>query len=276
MITSTIAKQEDGSIQINFVVPFSEIKQAQDKTIAEYAKEAEIPGFRKGKAPVSKVAEKIPQNTLIEKSLAQILPKALSDAIKKHDIKPAIYPRFELISAKENQDWQIRAVTCELPKVELGDYKKIIPGEIRAASLKKELSKEEKEQLVIKTLLESTKINIPSVLVEEEVNSRLSSLLSRLEKLGLALEGYLKSLGKTSDQLRDEYEKGAKDAISLDLILNKVVEDQDIQADPKQVEEALKLRKQANPKEEDREGQKRLVESILRRNSALEKLVNLS
>jgi hypothetical protein len=35
-------------------------------------------------------------------------------------------------------------------------------------------------------------------LIDEEVNSRLSKLLERIEKLGLTLESYLSSIGKTA------------------------------------------------------------------------------
>lgn len=277
MITSTIAKQNDGEVQITFNIPASEVKKAQERAVAEFAKTTEVAGFRKGKAPLYKVKEKIPQNTLLEHTLRHILPKALAEAIKKHNLKLAIYPKFELVKAKEGKDWQIRAVTCELPDVNLGDIKKVIPGEIRAASLKKELTKEEKEQIVIKTLLEKVKPTIPKVLIEEEVNSRLSNLLSRLEKLGLALENYLKSINKTSESLRAEYEKSASDTITLDLILNKVAQEEKVEVNQKEIEEALKLRGQANQgQSQNQQDQKRFLEAVLKRNKALEKLTNLN
>jgi trigger factor len=133
--TSVVAKESDGNIQITFTIPFEIIKKAQDDTLVEFAKDAEIPGFRKGKAPLDKVAAKISQSALMEHSLGHILPKALAEAINVHKLKLAIYPKFELVSAENEKDWQIRGVTCELPEIDLGDYKKIIQGENRAASI---------------------------------------------------------------------------------------------------------------------------------------------
>jgi len=274
-VKSVIARESDGNVQITFTVPFGEIKKAQDETVAEMAKDIEVSGFRKGKAPIDKVQEKIPQNTLIEHSLSHILPKLLTEAIKEHSLKIAIYPKFELVSAKENEDWQIRAVTCELPEINLGGYKDKIPGEIRAISLKKAPSREEKEQAVIKYLLENIPLTIPKILVEEEVNSRLSQLLSRIEKLGLALEGYLTSIRKTSDSLRSDYEKQAKDAIAIDLILSKVVEDNKsvrpsvVEASEKEIGEAIKV---SGAKDEN----KTIIGSIIKKRKALEFLTNLS
>jgi len=135
-------------------------------------------------------AEKVPEASVIEHALSHILPHLLSEAIKEHKLTLAVYPKFELVSAKEGEDWQVRALTCEVPTFELGDYKKNISGEIasRQVGAKKDLSPEEKEQSVIKALLTGIKLEIPKLLIEEEVNSRLSNLLGRVEKLGLNLE----------------------------------------------------------------------------------------
>lgn len=282
-VTSVIAKESDGNIQITFTIPYSLIQKAQEETILEMAKDIEVPGFRKGTAPISKVKEKVSQSTLIEHSLGHILPKALSEAVTENKLKIAVYPRFELISAKENEAWQIKGTTCELPEVELGDYKKAVQGALRADSIivpgkeeKKEKNREEKEEIVLKALIENVKINIPRILIEEEADSRLSSLLARLEKLGLALEGYLASINKKAEDLRAEYAIQAKNAISVDLVLNKVAEEEKIDVDEKEVDSALQMSQAAGEKVEDIEGRKRLIGAILKRRKALDFLLTLS
>ena len=274
-ITSTIAREDNGNIQITFTIPFSLLASAQSKVVEEYAKEAEIPGFRKGNAPIEKVKEKIPQATLTEKGLAKILPEALSSAINENKIRPAIYPKFELIKADENEPWQVRAITCELPLVVLPDYTKLIKeGIIKTI---KEISKEEKEQKAIKILLDAVKINIPKLLISEEVDARLSSLLQKIEKLGLSLEGYLSSIGKTPEKLREEYELQAKNTISIELILNEVIKDRKIEVKEAQVDEAIKAAS-ADPKLAESLNtpeQRRFIQSVLSRRSALDYLISL-
>ena len=285
--SSSFAKSDDGTIQITFSIPFGQIKSTREKTASEIGKDIQVPGFRKGKAPLDKVISQIPQDTLIEKTLGKILPKLLAAAINEHKIKPAVYPKFELVKAVEGENWQIRAVTCELPEINLGDYKKIITGALRAKSIwtpdsaktagdksDKKISKEEKEQEIIKTLLETIKITIPKLLINEEVNHKLSNLLARLEKLGLTLETYLPSIGKTAETLRAEYEKQAKEALSLDLILNKIAEKEKIKVSEKQIQEMIKT-SAADPKLAEKLNtpeQRRLIESILRRRAALDSL----
>lgn len=285
-ITSVVARESNGNIQITFTIPFSLIKRAQDGVIEELAKDIEIPGFRKGKAPASKAVEKISQSKLIEQSLTRILPKALADAITENKLKIAIYPKFELVSAKENEAWQVRGVTCELPDITLGDYKNIVSGVLRAESIiapgkeAKEDSREKKEQLVIKTLLDSVKVEIPEILVQEEADSRLSNLLSRLEKLGLALESYLVSINKKAEDLRADYAKQAREAIALDLILSKIAESEDINISDKEIETAISMadatsKDKVSKTKEEIENHKRLLESILKRRAALDYLIKL-
>lgn len=276
-ITSVIARETDGNLQITFTIPYILVKKAQEETVIEMAKDIEVPGFRKGMAPLNKVMEKIPQNTLIEHSLSHILPKALADTISENKLKIAIYPKFELIKAENGQDWQIRGVTCELPEFELGEYKKIVQGE---KSHFAKASRGEKETMVIKTLVENIKFTIPKILIEEEVANRLSNLLSRVEKLGLAIEGYLSSIGKTVETLRAEYELQAKDAITLDLILTKVAMEENLKVSGTEVDAALNMSiSTTNPKVEDKEdleSRKRMIESILKRRQALDFLIALA
>lgn len=285
-ITSVIAKEADGNIQITFTIPFPIIQKSQEDTLVEFAKDIEIPGFRKGQAPISKVKEKVSQAQLVEHSLGHLLPKALADAVTDNKLRIAIYPKFELISAKDDEAWQIRGITCELPVVELGEYKKEVTGALRAKSIvtdskdTKPVSKEETESIVLKALIESVKIKIPGILIEQEADSRLSSLLARLEKLGLALESYLASVNKKAEDLRAEYALQAKDAISIDLALNKIAEEEKLTVDPTELQSAIKISESTNPSnkesQEESEDRKRMIESILRRRKALDYLVSLS
>ena len=57
--SSTVAKGGDGTIQINLTIPFETIKRTRLEAAGELSENVEVPGFRKGKAPIDKVLEKI-------------------------------------------------------------------------------------------------------------------------------------------------------------------------------------------------------------------------
>jgi FKBP-type peptidyl-prolyl cis-trans isomerase (trigger factor) len=286
---SVLAKENDGTIQITFTIPFSKIQEERQKALTELSGSVNVAGFRKGKAPLDRVMENVSQNKLLEKTLSHILPDLLAKSIKKHNIKPIIYPKFQLIKAEEGKDWEVRAITCEAPEINLGDYKKIIQGEAKANAIwtpgspvksennkQKEPTTEEKEQKVLKVLLSSTNVTIPKILIQDEVDNRLSNLLSHIEKLGLTLESYLASTGKTAEQLRSDYEKVSAEGLTIDFILTKIAEEEKIKVDEKDIEKALS----ATPKEDtpnlgSEQDRKRLIDSILKRRKALDYLISL-
>ncbi len=258
-MASTIAKQDDGSIQINLSFPQSVIEEEQNHVLAEMAQNMTVPGFRKGKAPLEKVKEGVKQDDLVQKTLNHILPEAFWKAVEEHKLKPAMYPKFQINSLKD--DWQVTALTCEIPDFEAPDYKNIkFTGK----------TKEEKEAEVLKFLLDNTKLVLPKILVEEEVNNRLSILLQRIEKLGLSLESYLTSINKNEQTLREEYEKQVREAVSLELILNKIAELEKTKVSDKEVDEVIKTAgRPDNPQE------RRIIASILQRRSVLDSLVKI-
>lgn len=268
----TVAKTPDGSVQINFTIPFAEIEKARQKAIAELARDVEVPGFRKGMAPVEKAKEKISKEKLLEKTLLSVIPALLAEAIAEEKIKPATYPKIELLKADENEPWEVRALTCELPIFDLPDYKAMLNSLPKPEGQ----TRDQKISEIVKLLIESTKITVPNVLVEEEVNARLSNLLERIEKLGLKLDGYLSSVGKTPETLRADYEEEAKRAISLELILNAIAQKENIDVTPEKVEEALKATEASHGHEHPHDDQEtNVVRSILRRSAVLDSLVAL-
>ncbi len=271
MVTTNIARTDDGTIQINFSIPKIDIDKAQETAISELAKDVTLPGFRKGKAPLDKAKEKIDAGKLLEKTLGKILPEAYTKALTDNKIRPIIYPKFEIF--KQGETWEVQAKVAELPEVDLGDFKNLVGGAIRAELLKKELTKEEKEQVAIKALLASIKVKIAKIIIDEEVNARLSGLLARIEKLGLQLESYLASIGKDEKTLREEYEKQIGEGISLELILNKIADQEKVEIPDSQVDAAVKASGAKGPVNDE---QRILVKSVLKRRAALDQLISIS
>lgn len=281
-----ITRKDDGAIVITYKIPFKEIKEKRDKVAEELGKDVEVPGFRKGKAPANKVVDQIPEHTLIEQTLGRILPQMVGKTIKNEDIKPAMYPKFDLVSAEEGEDWVVRATTCEMPKVELGDYKKKIKGTARAKSLwtpdkgsdkdKKGPSQQEKEQAAIQALIEAVDIKIPEVLIRQEVDVRLSRLLDRIQNLGLSLESYLSSIGKNAEELRGEYSNQAKDAITLELALEKIAQEEGVKIEKEDVDKMIEASSgdKELSKKLDTPQQRQQIEAVLRKRAALQKITS--
>jgi len=260
MIVKTISKFtriDNGNIEIIFTIPIDLIASTKLDVLKEMSKNMIVSGFRKGMAPIAKVEEKINPEELTERILQSILPKAFADSVKEHKFSPAIYPKFEAVKIGQGSEWEIKAISCELPHV-------ILPK-----GYKSKLKKDDQNTL-IKSLLETINLKIPEILITEEVNARLSQVLERIEKLGLTLEGYLKSVGKTPEILRSEYGVQAKDSICIELILNTIANEEKIDVTETEIDEFIKTTGEDINKV--KKEQRDVLKRVIMRKSALEKL----
>ena len=273
---STLAKLDNGTIQVTFTLSWKDISIVQNQVLEEEGQKVTIPGFRKGKAPLSKVKEKVSSQVVIEHTLNHFYSFIISEIINTHKVKPAIYPRLEILKAIDEEDWEIRATTCELPQFELGDYRKLVLDNVKQEKV--QTPKPQKEQAILKTLVENIKITIPALLVDEEVNQRLSELLARIEKLGLQLESYLTQIGKNPQTLREEYIAQAKSAISIELILGKIADKEGIKAEESEVDSAIKAASAGQVEVEKKLNipeQRNIIKNVLQRRTVLDSLVAL-
>lgn len=288
--TSVLARQEDGTVQITITVPKNTVEEKKEEAFQHLVENLQVPGFRKGKAPKDVAEKHIDSQKLYDHMLQHLLPEIYADSVTKHDLHPILAPRFELVSINENSDWQIRVITCELPEVSLGNYKDEIkaagkvkniwvPGKDSKGSqeeAKKEASREEKEQEVLKALVEKTEIKVPQLLIEEEVNHRLAQLVDQVQKLGLTVEQYLASTGKSVDQVKGEFAGQAEAALKLELALNKIAEEEKIDISDEEVDQLIEATGDEKTKEAlSQPSQKRLIKSTLKRRRALDTLVSL-
>ena len=286
MSLSSLKKLPDNTIEILAKVPLDKIKKEYGQVLAQLQKTTEIAGFRKGKAPQPQIEKTIGKEKIYQETIKSLLPKIYPKVIQEHQLHPIINPKIELISAQEGKDWQIKFTVCETPEINLGNYKEEIkkitvknkiwtPAKGEQPKKQDEADKPVKEtQKIIKTLLKNVKITIPQILIEDEVNRKLASLIKKTEKLGLTLNQYLNSLEKTSEQIRKEYQKESHDNWCLELILNKIADQEKIVVDQEEIDKIIANTKNKKEKE-NLARQHYVLASVLRRQKTLEFLQNL-
>lgn len=279
------------TFEVLATIPWSEIDKAQKKAVTKAGENMEIKGFRKGKAPDNLVAEALSPNKLLELTLEEVIPGVYSQAISELGVKPIISPKIELVSAKEKEDWQVKFTSCEEPEVKLGNYKEELKKQKTADSIwtpekgvktgKKEetpqdpaAKKDEKIDKAIKYLLENVKVEIGDPLIDSEVNRKLAELLDQVQRLGLTIDQYLASTGKTIESLKEDYKVQAERTLSFQFILNAITEAEKISVTPEEIDKAIASAKDDNEKKA-LESQKYLLASMLRQQKTLDFLAGL-
>ena len=286
-MASTFHTHDDGTIEITITIPWADVDTAYKAAVDHAVAEAELPGFRKGKAPAAMVQENLDKTHVYEDAIRQLVPKAYSDAVTEHKLQPIMMPKIELKEAQEGKDWVVLATTTGKPTVTLGEYKKAIQ-DLKAAKAKKiwvpgqdtpspeDQEKEKKITLdeLIDTLLAHASVVLPPLLIEHEVNHQLSGLLEQARKLGLTIEQYLASTNRTAEGLREEYTKIASRTLALEFTLETVAETENIQVTDEDIKKVLDGAK-SDEERATLEKERYYLTSMLRRQKTVDFLAQL-
>lgn len=272
-MTSALHTTDDGTVELTVTLAWSDIRKTYDTVVTETASTVEIDGFRKGKAPKTMVEENVDKTKVYEETIKRLVPKAYTDAISEHKLSPIMMPQIELKEAKEEKDWVVLAKTCERPKVILKDYKKavssiktniIVPG--KAQPEKPSVDK------VLEVLLTAVEAKLPEILLEHEVTHQLSQLVDQTKKLGLTVEQYLSSTGKTADTLRAEYRTQAVKNLTLEFALEAIAEKEHVTVGDDEVAKLIATAK-TDEERKNLENQRYYLTSLLRRQKTVDVLV---
>ncbi len=278
---SQLTKQTDGTIELLLTIPWEDVTKVYETVVTDMVNNAEIDGFRKGKAPRAKVEEKLDKTKVYEEALKKIIPDSYGKAVEEHKIHPIVQPKIELKEATEQKDWILRALTCEKPPVVLGEYKKAVT-DLKASKAKKiwtpgqDVKKEEKEENtkptideLLKALFENTTITIPALLLEHEVNRLLSELIDQTKKLGMSAEQYLSSTGRTAESIRKEYEEQATRTLSLEFALEAVADKEGVLISDDDIDIVIKTAK-TDEEKKALTAQRYYIASVLRRQKTID------
>lgn len=119
------------------------------------------------------------------------------------------------------------------PFKDVADFKAKLKENIK---LEKENQQKEKTRLkIIEEIVEGSKMDLPEILVEIELDKILYRMESDITQMGLKFEDYLKHLNKTVEDLRKEFRGDAEKKAKLALILNEIAKVEKIVAEEEQV-----------------------------------------
>ena len=171
----------DVKVELTISLGAEELKAAEQVALTKLAKEVKIEGFRKGKAPLEMVASQVDPNLLNQETLENALSKSVAEAFLKEKVQAINRPEVDVKKFIPGTELEFTATTEIMPKVELGDYKKL--------GVKKEAVKVSKKEVketidrILKNFAEKKK-------VEREAKNGDEVIIDFLgKKDGIAFDG---------------------------------------------------------------------------------------
>ena len=158
--------------KLAFDVPPDEVEEELNKYCKQLAKEVNVRGFRKGKAPPSVIKRYFKQQ-IIGEVATQIVSSALEKAMKDHSLTPLGEPDVDMPPLVEGENFAFSVTLDVKPEVELNEYKDLAPEqeepEVTEEELEKSLEELQKAHAEVKGIEEDREtVNGDVVMVDYE------------------------------------------------------------------------------------------------------------
>lgn len=172
---------------------------------------------------------------------------------EKKDVKvtfPTDYPAKELAGKEAVFECKVNLVEKkEVPEISdkliadttdfetLEEYKK----DLRAKLLKEEEEKADRklENEIIETVVKNATVEIPEVLINNEVEHIIKDFSQRLSYQGLSLENYLSYLKTNLEDFKAKKRDEAKANVKARLVLQKIIKDNKLKATQKEMDDRI-------------------------------------
>ena len=117
-VTQTLSEGLKREFEV--VITNSEINKLVEKKLENIAKEANIPGFRPGKVPVSVIKNRFGKEVIGE-VVRESVDSATKDTMEKNKLTPSSQPKIEIVSFEEGKDLKAKLLVEIMPEFEIPD-----------------------------------------------------------------------------------------------------------------------------------------------------------
>ncbi len=170
--------------------------------------------------------------------------------VKLHEIKRKELPELNDEFAKDVSEFDT-----------LDELKNSIKEKLEEENKNK--AKYETEDAAVKAVCDNVEIDIPSGMIETEIDNMTKEIEQRLSYQGMKLDNYLQMIGKTKEEFRKEYEEQATTSVKSRLVLEAIIKAENIEADDEKVQEKIKqMAEMYGQKEEQLKGNEGFVNYI--------------
>lgn len=143
MVRVAVERMERSRVKLEVDVGVEEVERAWQAAVKHVVGRTAVPGFRKGKAPLTLVERHVGRATLREETLDRLLPEAYSRAVEQAQVEPVGLPDVEVLDFEDGQGLRFAATVDVRPEVKLGTYRglgtEIAPTEVTPAMVEREI-----------------------------------------------------------------------------------------------------------------------------------------
>lgn len=134
--------ENKNEVKLTFNIEAEKFEEAMKKVYVKTAKYFNIPGFRKGKAPMQLVERQYGSAIFYEDAFNELVPEIYDNAIKENNVEAVSKPNIDIVQMEKGKELIFTAVVETKPEVELGKYKGIEIKKIEYTTSDKDIEHE--------------------------------------------------------------------------------------------------------------------------------------
>ena len=140
----TVDRLPKSVVSIDIAADPEEFADALNSTMREVSRDAQIPGFRKGKAPRHIIERLIGREAIVAEAGRNMMDDLYRRALDEQDLQPVSEPQVDIYN---EEPIAFKVVVEVFPTVELGDYKSV-RAETREVDIEDDEVEEELQELL--------------------------------------------------------------------------------------------------------------------------------
>lgn len=122
---SSVKNISDTKVEMTITLNAEELAIAEQVSVEKLSKNVKVDGFRKGKTPAAVAAKNIAPEVLQEETINNAISKAVAEAFMEAKIQALDRPAVAIKKFVPGESLEFTAEVDILPKIKLGDYKKL-------------------------------------------------------------------------------------------------------------------------------------------------------
>lgn len=124
-MNTKVEKLEGNVVSLEISVPKEKFIEALKKSYNKNVGKFNIPGFRKGKAPMAIIEKQYGEGVFYEDAIEILCDETYPEAVKENNISPVDYPNIDIVQIGRDMDFIYTAKVTVKPEVKLGQYKEV-------------------------------------------------------------------------------------------------------------------------------------------------------
>jgi trigger factor len=100
-------------------------------------------------------------------------------------------------------------------------------------------SREKKRNEYIEKIIENTRVEVPEILIKEEIHKMFHEFEHQVQTMGINLDQYLAQIKKKKEDLEKDWEPGAGKRVKSTLALNQIIKDEEVRSTSEEIEEEM-------------------------------------